>query len=179
MIEHQGEEHMAKDFLNVIERAMLMGLSDKINSVTASDGTEDIYFYGEFPESEEIKFPAVIIQQRASGFVEQMMGQAMTFGGSTGTGELYGINYNIHIICEKESEITVSGSVYKQRRLLNWLMLNVANEMTDLDFSTYEEETIEVTERRLLAWRDIGYMPEFQWYGASCDYSLVFKNYRA
>ena len=93
---------MAKDFLNVIERAMLMGLSDKINTST-TDG--DIYFYGEFPETEEIKFPAVIIQQTASGFIEEMMGQKMTFGGSSGKGELYGINYNIHIICERDNEI--------------------------------------------------------------------------
>ena len=30
-----------------------------------------------------------------------------------------------------------------------------------------------------MRWRDIGYMPEFQWYGASCDYTLTFKNYRS
>jgi len=167
---------MAKDFLNAIERAMLMGLSDKINTTTTEG---DIYFYGEFPEVEEVKFPAVIIQQVASGFAEQMMGQNMTFGGASGTGEIYGINYNIHLICEKDNEITIGGSVYKQRRLLNWIMLNVANELTDLDFSVYEEETIEIIERSLMAWRDIGYMPEFQWYGASCDYGLTFKNYRS
>ena len=167
---------MAKDFLNIIERAMMMGLSDKLNNAT-SDG--DIYFYGEFPEAEEIKFPAVVVQQVASGFSEQMVGQSMTFGGASGTGEIYGINYNIHIICERENEITIGGSVYKQRRLLNWIMLNVANELTDLDFSTYQEENLEILSRRLLAWRDIGYMPEFQWYGASCDYGLTFKNYRS
>ena len=168
---------MAKDFLNVIERALLMGVSDKINAATATGS--DIYFYGEFPEAEEVKFPAVVIQQVASGFTEQMMGQSMTFGGASGTGELYGISYNIHIICERKSEITIGGVVYKQRKLLNWIMLNVANEITDLDFSVYQEENMEVLERRLLAWRDIGYMPEFQWYGASCDYNLVFKNYRS
>ena len=32
---------MAKDFLNVIERALIMGISDKINNVTG-DG-EDVY----------------------------------------------------------------------------------------------------------------------------------------
>nr|BAR39866.1 hypothetical protein [uncultured Mediterranean phage uvMED] len=168
---------MAKDFLNIIERAMLMGLSDKLNTATASGS--DVFFYGEFPEAEEIKFPAIIIQQVASGFEEQMMGQSMTMGSSSGTGEIYGIAYNIHIICERDNEITIGGSVYKQRRLLNWIMLNVANELTDLDFSAYQEEEMEIIERHLLAWRDIGYMPEFQWYGASCDYSLTFKNYRS
>lgn len=168
---------MAKDFLNVIERAILMGVSDKINTATATGS--DIHFYGEFPEAEEVKFPAVVIQQVASGFTEQMMGQSMTFGGASGTGEIYGISYNIHIICERKSEITIGGAVYKQRKLLNWIMLNLANEITDLDFSSYQEENMEVLERRLLAWRDIGYMPEFQWYGASCDYTLTFKNYRS
>ena len=166
---------MAKDFLNVIERAMLMGLSDKINTTTATG--DDVYFYGEFPETEEIKFPAVIIQQVASGFQQQLLG-GMTMGSSKGKGEMYGIAYNIHIICEKDTEITIGGDVYKQRRLLNWIMLNVANEMTDLDFDEYQEETLEIVERRLLSWRDIGFMPEFQWYGASCDYTMTFKNYR-
>jgi len=168
---------MAKDFLNVIERALLMGVSDKINSATASGS--DIHFYGEFPEAEEVKFPAVVIQQVASGFSEQMMGQKMTLGSGSGTGEIYGIAYNIHIICERDNEITIGGEVYKQRKLLNWIMLNIANEITDLDFSSYQEETMEVLERRLMGWRDIGYMPEFQWYGASCDYTLTFKNYRS
>jgi len=167
---------MAKDFLNVIERALLMGVSDKINGATTS--TSDIYFYGEFPEAEDVKFPCVIIQQVASGFQEQLMGQSMTFGGASGTGELYGIAYNIHVICERDTEITIGTDVYKQRRLLNWIMLNLANEITDLDFSAYGEDTLEVMDRELLAWRDIGYIPEFQWYGASCDYTLVFKNYR-
>ena len=35
---------MAKDFLNVIERALLMGISDKINTLT-EDG-QDIYEAG-------------------------------------------------------------------------------------------------------------------------------------
>ena len=167
---------MAKDFLNVIERAMMMGLSDKLNIATDDDNY--IYFHGEFPEAEEAKFPLVIIQQVASGFAQSLIGQTMTLGSASGKGEIYGINYNIHIISERDTEISIGGDVYKQRRLLNWIMLNVANELTDLDFSTYQEEEMEITERRLLAWRDIGYMPEFQWYGASCDYALTFQNYR-
>ena len=67
-------------------------------------------------------------------------------GSSSGTGEIYGIAYNIHIICERDNEITIGGSVYKQRRLLNWIMLNVANELTDLDFSAYQEEDMEIIE---------------------------------
>ena len=168
---------MAKDFLNVIERALLMGVSDKINTATATGS--DVHFFGEFPEVEEVKFPCVVITQIASGFVQQMVGQKMTFGGASGTGEIYGIGYSVHIISERDTEITIGGEVYKQRKLLNWLMLNIANEITDLNFDDYKEEEMEILERQLLGWRDIGYMPEFQWYGASCDYSLTFKNFRS
>ena len=37
---------MAKDFLNVIERALMMGISDSINALTESG--EDIYVFGAF-----------------------------------------------------------------------------------------------------------------------------------
>ena len=67
---------MAKDFLNVIERALMMGVSDSINSETTSGS--DIYVYGEFPETEDLKFPAVVVQHVGSGFEQQMMGQQMT-----------------------------------------------------------------------------------------------------
>ena len=60
---------MAKDFLNLIERALMMGISDKINHQTAAGN--DIYVYGQYPESEELKFPAVIVQQVASGHEEK------------------------------------------------------------------------------------------------------------
>ena len=57
---------MAKDYLNVIERALMMGISDSINALTESG--EDIHVFGEFPEVEELKFPAVIVQHTGSGF---------------------------------------------------------------------------------------------------------------
>ena len=175
---------MAKDFLNVIERALMMGISDKINTLT-EDG-EDIYVFGEFPEVEELKFPAVIVQQTGSGFEEQLAGQNISFGSASGTGEIYGISYMVHLICEKESQIqVVSGAssasdvYYKQRRLLNWLMLNVANAVSDLDWNVYEEEDLEVLERHLNSWQNIGFIPELQWYGASANFLLTFKNYRS
>ena len=113
---------MAKDYLNVIERALMMGISDNINSLTESG--EDIHVFGEFPETEDLKFPAIIVEQTGSGFEEQFFGQEVTFGssGATGTGEVYGVQYLIHLICEKETELTISGDVYKQRKLLNWLI---------------------------------------------------------
>lgn len=167
---------MAKDYLNVIERALMMGISDKINSAV----TGDVYVFGDFPETEEIKFPAVIVQMVASGFDEQFMGQQVAFGeaSTSGTGEIYGVSYLVHILVEKETEITIDGTKYKQRRLLNWLMLNIANAVADIDWSNYEEEELEILSRKLEAWRDVGFLTSFQWFGATAEFSIHFKNFR-
>ena len=165
---------MAKDYLNVIERALMMGLSDKINGAV----TGDIYVHGQFPETEDLKFPCIIIQQIASGVQEKFFGQKITYGGSSETGEAYGIGFMIHIMTDRDTKITVGSTDYKQRRLLNWLMLNVANSLQDIDWDTYEEEDLQILERNVLAWNDIGFMPQVQWYGASCRMSLVFLNKR-
>ena len=174
---------MAKDFLNVIERALMMGISDSINTLTESG--EDIHVFGEFPEVEELKFPAVIVEHTGSGFEEQFMGQNVTLGSSSGTGEIYGASYMIHLICEKESQIQVKSTAssasdvyYKQRRLLNWMMLNVANSVMDINFDTYEEEDTQIIERHLNSWQNIGFIPELQWYGASAQFMLTFTNIR-
>lgn len=174
---------MAKDFLNVIERALMMGISDTINGLTESG--EDIHVFGEFPEVEELKFPAVIVQHTGSGFEEQFMGQQVTLGSSSGTGEVYGASYTIHVICEKETTIQVTSGAssttdvnYKQRRLLNWLMLNVANSVMDVDFDNYEEEDTQVIERHLNSWSNVGFIPDLQWYGASADFMITFTNLR-
>ena len=174
---------MAKDFLNVIERALMMGISDGINNLTESG--ENIHVYGEYPEVEELKFPAIIVEHTGSGFEEQFMGQKVTLGSSSGTGETYGASYTIHLICEKETTIQVaSGSFsttdayYKQRRLLNWLMLNVANTIMDLNWDTFDEDTTQVLERHLNSWQNIGFIPDLQWYGASADFLITFTNIR-
>ena len=172
---------MAKDFLNVIERALMMGVSDTINDVV----TGDVFVYGEFPETEDLKFPALIVQHTGSGFEEQFIGQKTTLG-SVGTGEIYGVSYAIHIITDKESQIQVvsgassaSNVYYKQRRLLNWLMLNVSNAVADINYSTYEEEDTQIIERHLESWQNVGFIPDLQWYGATADFLLTFTNFRS
>lgn len=174
---------MAKDFLNVIERALMMGISDTINGLTESG--EDIHVFGEFPEVEELKFPAVIVEHTGSGFEEQFIGQDVTLGSSSGTGEIYGASYTLHVICEKESQIQVTSGAssasdvyYKQRRLLNWMMLNVANSIMDINFDTYEEEDTQVIERHLNSWQNIGFIPDLQWYGATAEFMVTFTNVR-
>jgi len=182
---------MAKDHLNIIERALITGISDKINTQTASG--EDIYVYGQYPETEELRFPAVIVQQVASGFEEKFYGESVTFGDSSnsttsGSGEVYGIAFLVHLFVDKDTQITVTSNRiknnastttnYKQRRLLNWLMLNIANAVMEIDWDTYEEDELEVLERHLAQWRDIGYFPSAQWHGATAEFELYFLNLR-
>ena len=182
---------MAKDYLNVIERALMMGISDQINGATASGS--DVHVYGQFPETEEQKFPAIVVQLVASGFEEQYFGQSVTFGSTgnnttSGSGEVYGATFLVHIFVDKDTSISVnstpikSGSaseiVYKQRRLINWLMLNIANAVMEIDWDQYEEDELEILERHLDQWRDIGFMPQAQWYGATAEFSLAFLNLR-
>ena len=69
--------------------------------------------------------------------------------------------------------------MYKQRRLLNWLMLNIANSVMDINWSVYEEETLDVQERHLQSWRNVGFVDELKWYGASADFMLTFSNFRS
>ena len=182
---------MAKDFLNLIERALMIGISDKINTQTAHEN--DIYVYGQYPETEELKFPAVIVQQVASGFQEKYFGEDITFGTpsnttSSGKGEVYGVAFLVHLFVDEDTEITVTSKrnkdgasetiVYKQRRLLNWMMLNIANAVMDIDWDVYEEDELEVLERHLAQWRDIGYFPTAQWHGATAEFYLYFLNLR-
>ena len=186
---------MAKDHLNVIERALMLGISDKLNAATqaGTDGDGNIYVFGQFPETEELKFPAIVVQLVNSGFEENFFGDAVTFGStsnntSSGSGEVYGVTFLIHIFVDKDTSISVnsapikSGSaseiVYKQRRLINWLMLNIANSIMEIDWDQYEEDELEILERHLDQWRDIGFMPQAQWYGATAEFSLAFLNLR-
>ena len=167
---------MAKDYLNVIERALMMGLSDKINAAV----TGDIYVHGQFPESEDMKFPTLIVQQISSGFEEKFHGDKLTFGSdaTSSSGEVYGMKFLVHIIVDKDTEITIGSDVYKQRRLVNWLMLNIANTIMEINWSDYEEEELEILERHLDSWRDIGYIEAVQWYGATADFEIYFLNKR-
>ena len=182
---------MAKDFLNLIERALIMGISDKINSLTGS--SQNVYVYGQYPETEELKFPAIVVQQVASGFEEKYMGEEVTFGGSSnstssGKGEIYGVAFLVHLFVDKDTVISITSNriknnasetiEYKQRRLLNWLMLNIANAVMEIDWDDYEEDELEVVERNLAQWRDIGYFPSAQWHGATAEFELYFLNLR-
>ena len=192
------------DYLNVIERKIIDELRIFFNTHHSSANNDVVKVYGQFPEPEELKFPSVIVEQVGSGFEEKLMGESITVtnpvDGTTSsyTGELYGVAFVINILTDKDSEYNIGTSPqgttnakYKQRRLLNWMMLNIANTITSIDWATavssvpaglsYNpryDASVEVVESHLRAWRDVGYLPAFQWYGATAEFSLIFKNYR-
>ena len=189
-----------RDYLNVIERKIIDELRAFFNTHHTSDNNDVVKIYGQFPEPEELKFPAIMVEQIGSGIEEKMVGEKVTFGSSSTvySGELYGIAFVINILIDKEASYNIGTSPqgttnakYKQRRLLNWMMLNIANTINSIDWATAVSSSpaglsynprydgsVEVLESHLRAWRDVGFLPSFQWYGASAEFSLVFKNYR-
>ena len=45
-------------------------------------------------------------------------------------------------------------------------------------FAYAEKEELEILERHLAQWRDIGYMPDVGWYGATAEFDIYFLNKR-
>ena len=142
------------DFLNVIERKLIDDLRKFFNLHTGGSypNKDVVKVYGEFPEAEELKFPAVVVEQVGSGTEEKMVGESVTFGGTTYQGELYGVAYIINILIDKESSFIIGTSPqgtanaeYKQRRLLNWMMLNIANTINSIDWATAVDSTVFAT----------------------------------
>ena len=186
-----------RDYLNVIERKIIDELRIFFNTVNSSANDGKVHVAGQFPETEELSFPSVIVQQIGSGFEEQFIGEKVTFGGNKYSGEIYGIGFLIHIFIDKEAQLDVGttpqgSSKYRQRRLLNWMMLNIANVLNDIDWATevtsqpaglsYNpnyDASVDVQERHLQAWRDVGYSTSMQWWGASAQFMLTFLNYRS
>ena len=185
-----------KDYLNVIERKIIDELRIFFNTVNSSANDGKVYVSGQFPEPEELKFPSVVVQQIGSGFEEQFFGQKVTMGSTSYSGEMYGVGYLVHIFVDKEAELDIGtapqgSSKYRQRRLLNWMMLNIANVLNDIDWATpvtsspaglsynpQYDASVEVHSKNLQAWRDVGFSPIMQWWGASAQFVLTFLNYR-
>ena len=166
---------MPTDHLNVVERELI----DNLRTGTYSGGTAwsegDVTVFGQFPETEDVKYPCIILQMLANGIEQQFMGQKMTSGSSIVTGELYGVGFNMHIGVDKESFITVDGTQYKQRRLLNYLMNNCANVLMDCDFTSTDTE---VVQRLFMGFRNVGYERQLEVWAAVTGMAIVFKNTR-
>ena len=156
------------DFINTIERALIDQLRTDF---------PDWHVFGQYPEAVDVKYPCFIVEQFANGLEEAMMGQKMTFGGSEKKGELYGMAFNIHAMLDKDSSMSItpdggsSTEVYKQRRLLNYLMLNCANVLMDCDFSS---TATQVLQRTFTGFSDIGWNPERETWHATSGMILVF-----
>ena len=168
---------MATDHLNIVERKLI----DNLRTGTYSGGTAwssgDVTVFGQFPETEDLKYPCIVIQMLANGIEEQFMGQTVTSGSSNVRGELYGVGFNLHCAVDKESSITVGGTPYKQRRLLNYLMLNGANVLIDCDFIGASSPT-EVVERHFSGFREVGYNPSLETWVSVASLVIIFKNTR-
>ena len=99
----------------------------------------------------------------------------ISFGTDEKKGELYGVGFNIYLMVDRDCSITISGEPYKERRLINYLMLNSANVLMDCDFSATNTE---VVERHFSGFRDIGYNPDLETWNAMASMVIVFKNNR-
>ena len=162
---------MAADHLNNVERTLI----DKLRTGTYDGGTawssSDITVFGQFPEPEDVKYPCMVVEMVANGIDEQFIG--MNVDGTTG--ELYGIGFRIHLAVQRNSSITVDGTSYKQRRLLNYLMLQTANVLMDCDFTS---SGTEIDQRSFGGFTEIGYNSSLEVWAASTTMLLIFKNVR-
>ena len=174
---------MANDHLNVIERQLIDTMRSGNYNTTAGIGSGsawvsgNVKVFGQFPDTDEVEYPCIVIEMVANGMEEQFMGQDLTYGASdtAAIGELYGVGFNIHIAVDKDSSLTVDAQPYKERRLLNYLMLNCADIIIDCNFTT---TTTEVTERHYSGFREIGYNPQLEIWASLCSMVIVFKNSR-
>ena len=158
------------DYINIIERALIT----KLRLIFPG-----CHVFGQYPEAEGVAYPAIILEITSSGVFDKFIGEGVTFGGVAKKGELVGLVYMIHLILDKNAQLTVNDEVFKQRRLLNYLMLTVANTFTDMGNAGSEwPATVEVTQQELSNWTDIAYDAEMELWGGSAVYLLVFKNYR-
>tara|TARA_R100000697_G_scaffold71007_2_gene83330 strand:- start:1981 stop:2499 length:519 start_codon:yes stop_codon:yes gene_type:complete len=172
---------MAVDHLNIVERKLIDNLRAGTYNTAAGTSTAwsaaDVTVFGQFPSTDQTKYPAIITEMSANGIEEQYFGQNLTFGGSdtAAKGELYGVGFKIHLLVDRDSSITIDGEPYKERRLLNYLMLNSANVLMDVD---YNATTTEVVERHFTGFTDIGYNPDLEIWAAMATMVIVFKNNR-
>tara|TARA_R110000737_G_scaffold18036_1_gene35987 strand:+ start:63 stop:557 length:495 start_codon:yes stop_codon:yes gene_type:complete len=162
------------DFINTIERAIIDQLRTDFTGFTV---------FGQYPSQVDVTYPCIVVEQIANGMDTNFMGQNVTFGASATekTGEIYGLGFRFSVMVNKASEksITPDGGsgaeVYKQRRLLNWAMLNIANTLMDI---TFDASKVQVIERRFNGFTDVGYMSELELWGSSATMAVSFENYR-
>ena len=170
---------MAPDHLNYIERTLINNLRSGSYKSGYDGDTQwawtsgSVKVFGQFPEPEEAQYPCIVVEMIANGIEEQFLGMGMT---NDKRGELYGVAFQIHVIVDSESTLdNGTGTGYKQRRLINYLMNNVANIVMD---ATFDYSDTEVTSRYHTGFKEIGYDPTLELFAASTGMIVVFKNDR-
>ena len=187
------------DHLNNIERALIDKLRSGTYKTVGGSATAwsadppDVTVYGQFPTTDDVSYPCLIVEMVANGVEAQFMGQNITKNdGTAAKGELYGIGFNIYIMVDRASSITVTNTTsggnvaqpYKERRLLNYLMLNGANVLMDLDFADIVKgaagtpAATEIDERHFSGFRNIGYDPALELWTCQASMVITFKNSR-
>ena len=181
------------DHLNDIERKLIDNLrAGTYNTIVAGAETTatawvggagatngDVTVFAQFPTTSETVYPCIVAEQAANGIETQFMGQKLTSDSSDAIGELYGVAFNLYIGVDKASMLNIgpdgATEPYKERRLLNYLMLNCANILMDCDFDSTDSE---VVQRNFGGFRNIGYNPEQEIWAAEAMMIVVFKNFR-
>ena len=185
------------DHLNNIERALIDKLRLGTYVTTSGAGnawaSSDVTVYGQFPTTDDVSYPCLIVEMVANGIETQFMGQNLTNNaGTAAKGELYGIGFNIYIMVDRASSITITNTTsggniaqpYKERRLLNYIMLNGANVLMDLDFADIVKgaagtpAATEIDERHFSGFRNIGYDPGLELWSCQASMVVTFKNSR-
>jgi|TARA_X000001388_G_scaffold8076_1_gene4999 hypothetical protein len=170
---------MPVDHLNIVERKLIDNLRTGTYNTAAGTSTawtsSDVTVFGQFPTTDQTKYPCIITEMVANGIEQQFMGQNISFGTDEKKGELYGVGFNIYLMVDRDCSITIDGEPYKERRLINYLMLNSANVLMDCNFSATNTE---VVERHFSGFRDIGYNPDLETWNAMASMVIVFKNNR-
>ena len=79
---------MANDHLNVIERQLIDTMRSGNYNTTAGIGSGsawvsgNVKVFGQFPDTDEVEYPCIVIEMVANGMEEQFMGQDLTYGAS-------------------------------------------------------------------------------------------------
>ena len=188
------------DHLNNVERALIDALRSGSYNTTAGIGSGaawasgNITVFGQFPTTDETQYPCIVTEMVANGIETQFMGQKITNNAGTDSiGELYGVGFNIYIMVDRDSSLTITNTIagdttvdepYKERRLLNYLMLNGANVLMDCDFSGITKGAVgtpaatEIEERHFSGFKNIGYNPELEIWTSLASLVVIFKNSR-
>jgi hypothetical protein len=173
------------DHLNNIEQVLIETLrtgtfntidgGSETTTTAWSDG--DVTVFGQYPTTDQVSYPCIITEMVANGIETQFMNQRLTSGSSESIGELYGVGFNLYLMVDRDSSLTPVSAPYRQRRLLNYLMLNGANILTDCDFIAASPAT-EVVERHFSGFKEIGYNASLETWVAVAALVIVFKNTR-